>query len=1780
MIISCRSSQSFRSATSGNWNANSTWEQSFDGTTWTPATSTPTAASNTITVRSPHTVTVTANVDADQLTVDSGGTLSVNSSVAFTVANGTGTDLTANGIVATAGTITNNGQAQINNTLRIDQGGFPGGGTGTYAYDQTNGVLVFNNTTGPYVVNDVNFWPTTNGPQNVNVLGAGGITMNVARTVNLLFQYAAAVNNANNLTLNGTSQVNTGGFLSGSPNYGAASLLRYNTGGIYGRNGEWLQGLTGGAGYPFNVQLSNNTTLDLPNGVTGTFYQMGGALTIDTGSVLSMGALTQPFNVLGNITINGTLALSTASGGDIRIGGNWTRSGTFTPNGRAVSFNGTATQTITVTGAGTETFNYLVVDKPAGTLRLNTVPATQVTVNANAGNVLQLINAGNIDLAGNTLTLQNNGGSILVSGGARTIGDPANFAGNVTFTGSKSIVAASAGNTLLIGDNVAVNLSNAVDFGASVTTVNFRLNMFNGGSVSVNPPSYTSNSTLVYDVGMVGFRARGPEWSATSGPGYPHHVQLTNNSALDLGAGGVNTARQMSGNLGIENGSELSMAATPMTASLTVLGNVTIFDGGTLTLSTLGGGDLVAHSNFTNNGNFTHNNRAIFFMGGNTQIVQALSGVLTVPYVRINKTGGTVQLDSNLTTLGTDGGNSIEFAGATSTLTLNGRTLTLGALVAPAPAGSGLIGDASATLSLQDGGAPGAMGTLVFASGGQLLNNLTINRTGGAGSATLGSPLTVNAALNLAAGDILTGAFALTHNGTSTGTTDVVGNVRRTDLGGAARQFGNPNNQISFQVGTPPTEMTVNLAKSRPTGAGFGFPTAVNRTYTITPTGGSPIFTATLRLHYNDSDLSGTPAVGEEAALDLWRFNGANWARVPKTLADPLTGNWIESSAVTQFSPWTLSANPLAPTVAKLRSFSATNYGGVTVLEWRTRYELDNLGFNIYREQGGTRKLITPSLIAGSALLVGSKTALTAGNSYTWIDREASPAARYWVEDIDLDGKSRINGPVSPTAGSAGDAQAVRHQALLLTDLGAEAGNPRGTQRQWMASDAADAPPSHADDTKNAAISAGITPQLEALEQQRLLAAQASVKISVRGRGWRRVGRAELVAAGLSAAADPTRLQLFVGGVELPIYVNDAQWRQGAGAVEFYGEGLDRPATDTQTYWLIEGAFPGKRIPQARSNGGRPPRGAGQPGAPASLTATPAASSAASFDYTTERRDRTIYFSSLLNGEQENFFGRPVTPSGVTQTINVRDLDTASARPAQLNVALQGITTAAHQVRVLVNDVEAGTFDFEGRTRRETTFAIAPALLREGDNDVRMVALGGSSDTSLTEHIRLTYARLYRAEADALRVPVASGSPLNVGGFTSPNIRVMDITDPANVAELPVTVRAEEDSTFIASVPARSTNGAARTLYAFADTGAAAVEQVAVNEPSSWHTSEHRADLVVITHRSLRDSLAPLVAARTAEGLAVEVVDVEDIYDEWSYGTHSPLAVREFLAGAADNWQGAPRYVLLAGDGSFDPRNHLRRGAWDLVPAKLIDTTLMETASDGWLADFNDDGLPEMAVGRLPVRTAAEAARVVQKIASHQLDPTQTSAVLVSDRDGADGYDFEAASSTVEATLPDGLAVARVNRGARSAEEVRNEIVARVNAGPLVVNWMGHGSIDVWTGDGVLRAQDAATLANGARLPLFVMMTCLNGYYHDPSLESLAEALLKAEQGGALAVWTSTGMTEPDGQVLMNRELYRVLFGSESLRLGDAMQRARSATADADVRRTWVLIGDPTARIR
>ena len=267
------------------------------------------------------------------------------------------------------------------------------------------------------------------------------------------------------------------------------------------------------------------------------------------------------------------------------------------------------------------------------------------------------------------------------------------------------------------------------------------------------------------------------------------------------------------------------------------------------------------------------------------------------------------------------------------------------------------------------------------------------------------------------------------------------------------------------------------------------------------------------------------------------------------------------------------------------------------------------------------------------------------------------------------------------------------------------------------------------------------------------------------------------------------------------------------------------------------------------------------------------------------------------------------------------------------------------------------------------------------------------------------------------------------------------------------------------------------------------------------------------------------------------------------------------------------------GDASYDPRNYLGFGHFDYVPTKLVDTEYLETASDDWFVDFDADGIPDLPIGRIPVHSLADVQTVIAKVLAYEQAQPHKQIVLVSDMDDPT-FSFEGASTALRSGLPQDISVQEVFRSRFSDDDqVHASFLASLNQGPLLVNFVGHGSIEMWRG-WILDTGDEEQFSNGSLLPFFVNMTCLNGHFQAPNADSLAETLLTAQNGGAIAVWASSGMTEPGGQAAVDRELISLLFNGESLTLGEAIKRAKTATGDPDVRKTWILFGDPTTRLK
>ena len=371
----------------------------------------------------------------------------------------------------------------------------------------------------------------------------------------------------------------------------------------------------------------------------------------------------------------------------------------------------------------------------------NVVIQHDVTLNTNA-------TVSTIDVrSGNTFT-----GS---DGTARTlsIADGGNFTNNGTFTATANNTVSFAGAGTISGSSTFndVDIAGGVDFGSG-STIDGNLTIESGGFVNnQNPPSYSTNSTLVYSIDNTSF-GRGDEWSSTSGAGYPNNVIIQDNTTLDLGAnGGAGTAREIAGNLTVSSGSTLSLDDTPMTAALTVNGN--FINDGTVELSSdnAGGGDLRLQGDFDDNGTFTANGRAVFFEGGNTQNINSNSNPLEIDVIRIDKTGGEVVMDANL--LADETQDPLQFSNATSFLNLNGFDLTLGkdgVVSSVTYNGGSFRGNASSNLTIEG---DGAFGDLIFDSSNDDLATLTVSREN-SGSVTLASTLNATS-LSLESGELI-----------------------------------------------------------------------------------------------------------------------------------------------------------------------------------------------------------------------------------------------------------------------------------------------------------------------------------------------------------------------------------------------------------------------------------------------------------------------------------------------------------------------------------------------------------------------------------------------------------------------------------------------------------------------------------------------------------------------------------------------------------------------------------------------------------------------------------------------------------------------------------------------------------------------------------------------------------------------------------------------------------------------------------------------------------------
>ena len=338
------------------------------------------------------------------------------------------------------------------------------------------------------------------------------------------------------------------------------------------------------------------------------------------------------------------------------------------------------------------------------------------------------------------------------------------------------------------------------------------------------------------------------------------------------------------------------------------------------------------------------------------------------------------------------------------------------------------------------------------------------------------------------------------------------------------------------------------------------------------------------------------------------------------------------------------------------------------------------------------------------------------------------------------------------------------------------------------------------------------------------------------------------------------------------------------------------------------------------------------------------------------------------------------------------------------------------------------------------------------------------------------------------------------------------------------------------------------------------------------------AEYLIVTHPLFAAQAERLAAAKRGEGMRVTVVDVERAYDRLSAGIPEAGAVRELVRRAAAG--GRLRFVLLLGDDSFDPDDRAGFGGRAFVPSlNGWDGVFGRVASENRYADVNGDGRPDVAIGRLPARTPAEAEALVSKVERQQalLAPGRGRHLFAVDDPGPEGFDFAAEAHGVAARLPRRApqAWADVSEGVGVARE---RLFTALAHGAAFTHYFGHGGPETWADEGLLTVEDAAALPSTGTVVL--TWACEAQFFQYLFGPSVNESLLLAARGGAVAAFGPAGITDAPLQAVLYERLYDELRRGR-VPLGEAIRRAKGRAVDADPRVEPVvegfnLLGDPS----
>lgn len=530
------------------------------------------------------------------------------------------------------------------------------------------------------------------------------------------------------------------------------------------------------------------------------------------------------------------------------------------------------------------------------------------------------------------------------------------------------------------------------------------------------------------------------------------------------------------------------------------------------------------------------------------------------------------------------------------------------------------------------------------------------------------------------------------------------------------------------------------------------------------------------------------------------------------------------------------------------------------------------------------------------------------------------------------------------------------------------------------------------------------------------------------------------------------------------------------------------------------------------------------------------------------------FWAAFLSGDPD--IGR--------QTFNLNVPSVASASGATLNVRLQGASKdALHRARITFNGVPLGETTFTSFNPQNASFALPAALLRDGANEIVVegVYQPGVFDIFYVDGFAVTYQKYARPDSGQLAMK-GSGA-VGAGPFTASPM-VLDVTNPLrpqvvqgaafNAGTASFVSPSQKDFYLAQSFVAPSS---VRPAYA-ATLKTRQRAQWLIIAPSSWH--------------STADQLASL---RQREGLTTYVADLEQIYDEFNGGNKNPHAIQDFLKYARNNWSPSPSYVVLAGNGTVDYRGI--NGSPGPLPPIMLSTLDGIYASDTLFVDFNGDHLPDVGIGRIPVSSASDLATYIAKVSANQNINVKNSPMVFS-ADAADSTtSFTNASKRAETSLS-ALQITHSYIDEVGFDQARATLMNSWHSGSPLVSWVGHGGLDRISNFGMLTSYDAPTLTSSGRLPLMVAMTCTINRFENGFLDPLGVSLTSANNAGALAVWSASGLSMHHEASEIQQSFMRLASLTPSSRIGDLMVKSLAEHRN-DTASVYLLLGDPALRV-